>query len=87
MEKASLNLERFKVRKKKHNEKGRPPLNGREEILDKVAKLTGTTIPRWCKWDEQLLRRAYENFQELNRDGHIRNKAAYLTFLLKEYQK
>lgn len=85
LEKSTFDLATLARPKKKHNEKGRPPANSREDILDKVTKLTGVKIQRWLRFDEQLLRRAYANFMEINHDGHIKNKAAYFLYLLKLY--
>ena len=78
--KPSNPLERYCVVAQKHNEKGRDPINNWELILDKVAKATNTKIPRWCRYSEQELNRAYIRFGEAL---HVRNKAAYFIWLIK----
>ena len=81
LQKAEADLSRYQNQPVKgHLEKGRKPINEREEILDKVAKLTNTSIPRWCRYSEQELKRAYIRFGEVT---NVRNKAAYFIWLIK----
>ena len=71
-------------KKYKHNEKGRPPLNEREAILDRVSKATKTPITRFARYSPDLLQRCLTALEE-QPVGKIKNKAAYFTALLGIY--
>jgi hypothetical protein len=85
MDQISIDLSRYQREKKGHTEKGRPPINEREAILKKVSELTGTPIPRWCRYDVNLLDRVYNIYMEKDDRSTIKNKAAYFISLLKIY--
>ena len=86
LQRPEIDLSRYQKPKQGHLEKGRKPINEREEILTLVAKLTNTPIPRWCRYSPEMLKRAYIAFGEINHDGHIKKPAAYFIFLLKTYK-
>lgn len=66
----------------KHNEKGRPPASKRESLLDQVATITGTKIPRWCRYSESVLERALVDFGEAQ---NVRNKVGLMVYLIKKH--
>ena len=59
--------------------KGRDPINSREEILQKTATITGTKIPRWCRYSEAELTRGLARLAE---SVGVKNKSGYLIWLL-----
>jgi len=73
-----------KVKSWKVNEKGRPPANRKEELAAQIAKITKSPVGRWMKYPEVTLDRAGIDLRERPTDT-VKNKAAYLTWLIKKY--